>query len=48
MREWIEAHPQGRHGQHGYSLDRYGLDAKRMSETFREYRERFGVPEERA
>src|SRR5262245_21787266 len=48
MRAWIQAHPQGRHGQHGYSLDQYGLDAKRMSETFRDYRERFGVPEERA
>ena len=31
MRAWIEAHPQGRHGQHGYSLDQYGLDPKQLS-----------------
>ena len=48
MRAWTLAHPQGRHGQHGYSLEGYGLDARAMSESFREYRERFGVPEERA
>jgi hypothetical protein len=47
MRAWHQAHPQGRHGQHGHSADHYGLDRKQMSELFREYRERFGVPEER-
>jgi hypothetical protein len=46
MEAWNGSHKPGRHGVHGYSADTFGLDAAELSERFRPYRERFGVPEE--
>lgn len=46
MKAWSQRHAVGRHGVHDYSAEAYGLDAKALSEAFRPYRERFGVPAE--
>jgi len=46
MRDWHRAHPAGRHGRHDYTPEQYGLAPRELSERFRGYRERFGIPEE--
>lgn len=46
MSAWSRSHEQGRHGAHDYTADAYGLDAAELSDRFRPYRERFGVPAE--
>lgn len=44
LREHAEAHPQGRHGRHEYSLEEYGLAPEGVRERLRFYTERFDVP----
>ena len=44
LREHVEAHPQGRHGRHEYSLEEYGLAPEAVRERLRFYTERFDVP----
>ena len=46
LRAWQRAHPPGRHGRHAYTPEQYGLERAALSERFRAYRQRFGVPEE--
>lgn len=43
MRAWATAHPPGQHGRHKYSAEEFGLDFDALSDSFRKYRERFGV-----
>ncbi len=43
MRAHVDAHPQGRHGEHDYDLERYGLDARDVETRLGGYRERFGL-----
>jgi len=44
LREHVQAHPQGRHGRHEYSLEEYGLSPGQVRERLRFYTERFEVP----
>jgi hypothetical protein len=46
MRGWLAANPQGKHGRHQYSLERFGLTAEEVDRATASYRERFGVPVE--
>ena len=46
MASWNDGHAPGRHGSHDYTAETYGLDAAALSESFRPYREHFGVPAE--
>lgn len=46
MTAWSQSHKPGRHGAHDYTAETYGLDAAALSESFRDYRDRFGVPAE--
>ena len=34
MRAWHAAHPQGQHGGHDYSAERFGLSEGEMAERF--------------
>jgi Sulfotransferase family len=43
MRHFLAQHPQDRDGRHEYSLEQFGLDARREGARFRDYRERFGL-----
>ena len=43
---YIEANPQGKHGQHRYSFDDTGLDLAKERAKFTTYQERFDVPSE--
>jgi hypothetical protein len=46
MQEWAVTHEKGRHGEHRYTLEDFGLDADGVRERFRFYLNRFDVPEE--
>jgi len=46
LEAWDQGHQPGRHGTHDYTAETFGLDAAELSETFRPYREQFGVPAE--
>jgi hypothetical protein len=48
MREWQAANPQGKHGGHAYSAERFGLSEDEIDERFAAYREHFGVAKEPA
>lgn len=43
LRSYAAAHPRGRHGEHRYRLEDWGLDRAGVRETFRFYTERCGV-----
>ncbi|MBW2269218.1 MAG: sulfotransferase [Deltaproteobacteria bacterium] len=43
MHAFVAESPRAGHGVHDYSLARFGLDAEAVSQTFKSYRERFGV-----
>lgn len=43
MRAFLVDSPRAGHGVHDYSLERFGLDAAEVSQTFKRYGERFGV-----
>ena len=36
--------PQGKHGEHRYALDQWGLSSDEIRERFRGYIERFDIP----
>jgi hypothetical protein len=40
---FLGAHPKGRHGEHRYSAEQFGLSTTRLRERFSWYIERFGV-----
>ena len=43
IRAWAGANPRGKHGEHRYRLEDWGLDRPAVHETFRFYTERCGV-----
>ncbi|UXJ50284.1 sulfotransferase family protein [Pseudomonas citronellolis] len=45
MRAWIAESPTTRHGEHRYSLEQFGLDAKQIRAEFADYIARFGLDE---
>lgn len=46
MRAFLAANPQGKHGQHRYTLDQFGLDPAAVRERFRFYSEHYNVQPE--
>ncbi len=46
MRDYLDAKPKGKHGEHQYSFSDTGLDLEAERERFRGYYERYGVPSE--
>jgi hypothetical protein len=46
MREWYATNPQGKHGEHLYTAEEFGLTDHGMAERFALYTEHFGVPRE--
>ena len=47
MRAWHTANPQGKHGEHRYTAEEFGLTAQGMADRFAAYTEHFRVPRER-
>ena len=43
MQQWLDDHPKGKHGDHTYSLEEYGLSVDKLKPVFGEYVERFNV-----
>ncbi len=43
LRDHIEAHPQGKHGSHDYSLAQYGLSEDQVRARFESYIDRFAL-----
>jgi len=43
IRAWAAANPRGRHGEHRYQLEDWGLDRSGVRAAFRDYTERCGV-----
>ena len=46
MRAFLAANPQGKHGQHRYTLEQAGLDPAEVRERFRFYSEHYNVQPE--
>jgi hypothetical protein len=46
--QYVESHPKGKFGTHGYDLAEYGLDASELAERFAAYIDRYDIPTERA
>lgn len=42
MRTYLDHNRQGKYGRHSYSLEEYGIDARRFLEGNSEYMERYG------
>jgi hypothetical protein len=40
---YVNAHPKGKFGTHGYDLAEFGLDASELAERFAEYVDRYDV-----
>ena len=38
MRTFLSAHPNGKHGNHSYTLAAFGLDSAKLRERFSSYR----------
>ena len=43
MRRWAADNPRGKHGEHAYTLEQYGLDGAGVRSAFRFYTERCGI-----
>jgi hypothetical protein len=43
VQSWLAQNPRHKHGVHQYTLEHYGLDARRVAERFRAYTERFDI-----
>lgn len=41
MLQWLEENPQGKHGEHRYNLDEFGMTENDIREHFSEYMKRF-------
>ena len=41
MRDWEQDNEQGKHGQHRYSLEEFGLSGQIVDQAFSEYIRRF-------
>jgi hypothetical protein len=46
MQGYLDSHPKGRFGTHGYDLAAFGLDDGELTERFSHYTERYAVPRE--
>jgi hypothetical protein len=46
VRGYLDAHPQGAHGEHRYSFDDLGLDPTEARAGFARYQSFFDVPNE--
>jgi hypothetical protein len=44
--EWIAANPQGKRGEHAYTLAQFGLSRELVEEQFSDYRRAFSIPVE--
>ena len=42
MRDWEAANPPGKHGQHKYTLDHFGITDAEIRAAFGDYLQRFG------
>lgn len=42
MEQWLLENPQGKHGEHKYKLDEFGMTENDIREHFAEYMQRFG------
>jgi hypothetical protein len=47
MKAWIAERPQSAHGRHRYDMHDFGFTSEGLDEQYAEYRDRFGVPQER-
>jgi hypothetical protein len=45
---YVETHPKGSFGVHGYNLAEFGLNGDELAERFSGYVERYRIPVERA
>ena len=45
MKALLASNPKGKHGRHVYSLEEFGLTEPQVREHFRDYCERFGIPQ---
>ena len=43
---WVKENPQNKHGRHTYSPETYGLSNEQIRQDFRDYTDRFSIPEE--
>ena len=43
MTAHVDANPKGKHGQHSYDLERYGLSEHKVRDRLRDYVDRFGT-----
>lgn len=43
MQQWLDAHPQGKHGRHDYRLQDYGITAAQVESLFGDYVGRYGL-----
>lgn len=43
MQQWLDAHPQGKHGRHEYRLEDYGITRTQVSTLFDDYVRRYGL-----
>ena len=46
IKAWVEQRPKNAFGVHKYTLEEFGLDARKMREQYAEYMERYNVPVE--
>ncbi len=46
MRRYLEQNPQGRHGRHSYSLERFGVSESELRELLGFYEDHFEIPRE--
>jgi hypothetical protein len=44
---YVESHPKGKFGVHGYDLAEFGLNGAELAERFAGYTERYHIPQER-
>jgi len=42
MHAWLQENPQGKHGEHKYNLEEYGMTEQDIRDHFPDYMERFG------
>jgi Sulfotransferase family len=47
VRDFQDVNPAGKHGQHSYSPEQFGLDAERIRRRFASYTDRFGIQPDR-
>jgi hypothetical protein len=48
MTAYVDAHPKGKFGVHGYDLAEFGLNGSELAERFARYVDRYDIPIERA